>query len=142
MGARVYRLITKPNKGYGKKEYRPGQTMNMRQTKEYLGGVSWAVVVRLKDALLKDEHFKVSRQRIFWIRHPRFMTDFQTVNFIYQRLRWEELTRRRKRKERELYEPEYYRKELDAYLRGELATSPRSNTVSILSLGLDPFNSR
>lgn len=139
--ARIYRLVTKPNKGRGKKEYKPGQVMTMRQVMLYLG-VKWPSVVRLKEALLKDKHFKATRQTIFWIRHPRFMTDFQTANFIYQRLRWEENTKRRKRRERELYDKEYYQRELQAYLRGELATSPTSNRSRLHSLGLDPFESR
>lgn len=138
---RIYRLVKKPLKGRGKTWYKPGQVMDMGQVQEYLG-VKFGVVRRLKLALLKDKNFKLTRQKLFWIRHPEFKTDFQTVNFLYQRLRWEERKRKRKREEEERYEPEYYQREIKAYLRGELGTSPTSNPVRIRSLGLDPFESR
>lgn len=116
--------------------------MNMRQVRGYLGGVSEAVVRRLKEALLKDKHFKLTRQKLFWVRHPAFMTDYQSANFIYQRLRWEERTKRRKKEEKEMYEPEYYAREMQAYLRGELGTHPSGHQSRIRIIGLDPFEGR
>lgn len=137
----VYHLVQKPKKGRGKQYFEPGDFLTRSQALKFLG-INYPRLIKLKDNLVNDPAFKRSGHFIFWIRTPRFKTDLQTVYFLYQRLRQEERTLKRIMEEKEQYGKDYYQRELDAYLRGELNTSPKSNKVSFRSLGLDPFESR
>ncbi len=140
MRSRIYKKVYAPSKGRGEMLFYPGQWLTLAQVLHYLGGISAPTMHNIRRKVLNDRVFKYYGLTLVWLRRRGPQTDFQSVNYMLQKIERIERLKKAKKKRKE-ENATYYDRELDAYLGGKLKTGPTRNHEAIRTIRLDPFES-